>query len=140
MNQNFQKSLQETNEKINLQGTVKQNIQDNKKYRLKKKELNQVKESILKLNEEYEKYTGTSKFDDKEIESLKKKRNKLSNEKSELIGMKTTHNDRIKKIKSELQKEEYNGVENKYKSTLIKLKTSDMANDDLEKYYNALNQ
>jgi DNA repair protein RAD50 len=140
MIETISKNLKESDEKINLQGTVKQNISDNKKYRMKKKELAQVEESISKLDKDYEKYTGTSKFDDKEIESIKKKRNKLTNEKSELIGMKTTHNDRIKKIKSELTKEEYADVEKKYKSTLIKLKTSEMANEDLDKYFNALNQ
>ncbi len=58
----------------------------------------------------------------------------------QLIGKRDTFVGQIREHEKELTKPQYQNIDERYRQMLIKVKTTQMANSDLDKYYNALNK
>lgn len=61
-------------------------------------------------------------------------------EKARAQGQKQTLEDRVREYERELRSKMYKNAEVQHREKLIELKTTQMANDDLEKYSNALDR
>jgi DNA repair protein RAD50 len=57
-----------------------------------------------------------------------------------LRGTVSAYEGNIKRNRTELRDPRYADVENRYRNQLIQLKTTEMANKDLDKYYHALDK
>jgi DNA repair protein RAD50 len=59
---------------------------------------------------------------------------------NQLIGKRDTFTSQIKEHHKELAKPIYKDIDDQFRQMLIKVKTTEMATSDLEKYYHALNK
>lgn len=57
-----------------------------------------------------------------------------------LRGTVSAYEGNIKRNRTELKDPRYADIENRYRNQLIQLKTTEMANKDLDKYYHALDK
>jgi DNA repair protein RAD50 len=141
-------------EMLNNKNDIKRNIQDNLNYRQKKRELEARKDELQKLRNQLRQAASSKEskdsddeessiriIDEKSFEQYRKKRESLDKQKATLNGMKATHKGVIIKIQEELKSnDKLKDIEKRYRATLIKTKTVQMANDDLDRYYRALDQ
>lgn len=71
---------------------------------------------------------------------LQKEMEDLTRERHMAEGRQTELENQIKGIKKELLSDMYRGAEEKYRNKMIDLRTTELANGDLEKYYRALDK
>nr|WJN25009.1 DNA repair protein [Farysia itapuensis] len=137
--QNDNKELEEKvsvlEREMNQSQSTERNILDNIRYRQLQKDIVQIEEEINSLDLE-QAQSSRKHFADK-YNQAKEEENRLNGEASHLSGELTSLKSQIKGRESELR-EEYKGVHQNYKKKLIEVKTSEMANNDLEKYAKAL--
>lgn len=136
----YQKELNECLEKLNLENEIHREIEDNKRLRDKKKDLKKIEKSIEEVNQKLKDSTGVEEFNEKTLQKIQKEHLKISKIRSEKLGSKNNYLNEIKSVEQELKKEEFKDIDKNHKIALIKLKTCELANSDLDKYYNALNQ
>jgi len=127
-------------EMLAKQAEIERSIDDNLRYREKTKEVANLEKEMQDIKKKLASITGQSDFNEDDINKKKQKREKLMLEKSQLTGMRTTHKGRIVKIKEDLSNNNFENVEQRYRASLIKLKTTELCQADLEKYYKALDK
>ncbi|KAF0980018.1 hypothetical protein FDP41_001171 [Naegleria fowleri] len=139
-NERLSELLKKYNRGLEKQNVIKQNIEDNLRYRQKKKELSTITSECETLTKQIENITGSDASLDsyEDIKQLKEKQTRYSNEKSQISGMRSTMKGRVKDIQEQLNSDQYKDIENKYKSLLIKVVTTKHAVEDLDKYMKAL--
>ncbi|GAC72691.1 DNA repair protein RAD50 [Moesziomyces antarcticus T-34] len=125
----------ELQKELNQSQATERNILDNIRYRQLAKDVAQIEEEINSLDLE-QAQRSRKHFADKYTEA-KEEENKLNGEASHLSGELASLRSQIKGREAELR-DEFKGVHQNYKRKLIEVKTSEMANNDLEKYAKAL--
>nr|WJN25013.1 DNA repair protein [Pseudozyma thailandica] len=140
--QGIHRDIKELNDKtaellkeVNQSQATERNILDNIRYRQLAKDVEQIEAEINSLDLE-QAQRSRKHFADKYTEA-KEEENRLNGEASHLSGELASLRSQIKGREAELR-EEFKGVHANYKRKLIEVKTSEMANNDLEKYAKAL--
>ncbi|KAJ1033479.1 hypothetical protein NDA13_001470 [Ustilago tritici] len=127
--------ITELQKEVNQSQATERNILDNIRYRQLAKDVLQIEEEINSLDLE-QAQRSRKHFADKYTEA-KEEENRLNGEASHLSGELASLRSQIKGRELELR-DEFKGVHQNYKRKLIEVKTSEMANNDLEKYAKAL--
>ncbi|PWZ03080.1 putative RAD50-DNA repair protein [Testicularia cyperi] len=125
----------EIEKEMNQSQATERNILDNIRYRQLKRDVAAIEGEINSLDLE-QAQRSRKHFADKYTEA-KEEENRLNGEASHLSGEIASLRSQIKGRETELR-DEYRGVHASYKRKLIEVKTSEMANNDLEKYAKAL--
>ena len=76
----------------------------------------------------------------RESEALKAKAQNFRNDQNVARGRTSTYKEHIEKCKHDLKDESFKNVDERFRRANIELRTTEMANDDLNKYYNALDK
>ncbi|SNX82468.1 probable RAD50 - DNA repair protein [Melanopsichium pennsylvanicum] len=127
--------IAELQKQVNQSQATERNILDNLRYRQLAKDVLAIEEEINSLDLE-QAQRSRKHFADKYTEA-KEEENRLNGEASHLSGELASLRSQIKSRELELR-DEFKGVHANYKRKLIEVKTSEMANNDLEKYAKAL--
>ncbi|KAI3516207.1 hypothetical protein L1887_15118 [Cichorium endivia] len=124
---------------VTKQSDLKRNIEDNIKYtELKAKvdeyalEIESLEENILSM--------GGIPASEAHFGKLSKERERLLSELNKYHGTVAVYQKAISKNKIDLKNPEYKDIDKRYFDQLLKIKTTEMANKDLNKYYNALDK
>uniref|UniRef100_A0A1D1XWK9 DNA repair protein RAD50 n=1 Tax=Anthurium amnicola TaxID=1678845 RepID=A0A1D1XWK9_9ARAE len=131
--------LNKSKELLRNQGNLKRNIDDNLKYRKTKAEVDELTHQIEALEDKIMSKGGVSTFEADLKRHLQEKERLLS-ELNRCHGTLTVYQSNISKNKLELKQPQYNDIDKRYFNQLIQLKTTEMANKDLDRYYNALDK
>eukprot|EP00057_Strongylocentrotus_purpuratus_P025350 XP_011679824.1 PREDICTED: DNA repair protein RAD50 [Strongylocentrotus purpuratus] len=76
---------------------------------------------------------------EREKTEMEGKKAGLNKEKNQLDGRSTELREAVTKQEKELESDKYKNAEKNYNDMMIKCRTTEVANEDLDKYYNALN-
>lgn len=126
-------------ELLQSQAQVKRNIDDNIDYRKKKAEVEELAHQIEK-NEEKIIQTGDLSALEADVKKAMDEKQALVSELDRSKGTLSVYQSSIVRNNAELKQAQYKDIEKRYCSQLIQLKTTEMANKDLDKYYNALDR
>lgn len=131
------KQIRSIQDQLSLSEVAKRNLEDNIEYKKQENELNQLKKEILEVES---KSTVVPKTVFTEKAKAEKTLKILQAKFSELQGMNKIYKEQIVKIDSNLKSVTYKGVEKDFKEMQIQLKTYEMAGEDLDRYYYALDR
>ncbi|XP_017234897.1 DNA repair protein RAD50 [Daucus carota subsp. sativus] len=131
--------LSKSNELLQNQAGLKRNIQDNLHYRITKQRVDELGYEIELMEEKIAEMGGVSKFE-AEVDKLKQERDRFSSESNRYLGTVSVHQSNISKNKIDLKQAQYKDIDKRYFDQMIQLKTTEMANKDLDRYYNALDK
>lgn len=124
---------------IGNQAELKRKIDDNLQYRETRNKEEQMREQIEHLEQQL-----VSKGELSVLEAgLKRVLSELQSLLSELNrsqGTIAVYESNIVRSKADLRQSQYKDIDKRFCSQLIQLKTTEMANKDLDKYYNALDR
>ncbi|XP_062165203.1 DNA repair protein RAD50 [Alnus glutinosa] len=137
-----QEILAELNKSKDLmrnQDQLRRNIEDNLNYRKTKAEVDELTHEIESLEERILKIGGVSTFE-AELGKLSQERERLLSELHRYQGTVAVYQSNVSKNKIDLKQAQYKDIDNRYFNQLIQLKTSEMANKDLDRYYSALDK
>ncbi|XP_050239038.1 DNA repair protein RAD50 isoform X1 [Quercus robur] len=137
-----QEILAELNKSKDLmrnQDQLRRNIEDNLNYRKTKAEVDELTRDIESLEERILKIGGVSTFE-AELGKLAQERERLLSELNRCHGTTSVYQSNISKNKIDLKQAQYKDIDKRYFDQLIQLKTTEMANKDLDRYYNALDK
>ncbi|KAL4230576.1 DNA repair protein rad50 [Mactra antiquata] len=113
-------------------------LQNNLNLRNKEKEIDKVGHEIDDLKE---KLGGLDvAYLDRERRRLQKETERLTKELHTAEGRQSELDNHIKSLKKDLQSDPYKSAEEKHRDKMIDLRTTELANNDLEKYYHALDK
>ncbi|XP_021888958.1 DNA repair protein RAD50 isoform X2 [Carica papaya] len=135
-----QEILAELNKSKDLmrnQDQLRRNIEDNLNYRKTKAEVDELTRDIESLEERIMKIGGVSTVE-AELRKLSQERERLLSELNQCRGTMSVYQSNISKNKIDLKHAQYKDIDKRYFDQLIQLKTTEMANKDLDRYYNAL--
>ncbi|XP_057755081.1 DNA repair protein RAD50 [Arachis stenosperma] len=121
------------------QDNIKRNIEDHLNYRKTKAEVDELGREIERLEESILKVGGVSAIES-ELQKLSKERETLLSELNRYHGTMSVYQSNISKNKIDLKQSQYKDIDKRYFDQLIQLKTTEMANKDLDRYYNALDK
>ncbi|KAI5081778.1 hypothetical protein GOP47_0001521 [Adiantum capillus-veneris] len=131
--------VNKSRELLQSQAAVKRNIDDNIEYRKSKAEVEELARQIEKCEEKILQ-TGDLAALELEVKKVIEEKQALVSELDRSKGTLTVYQSNIVKNKTELKQVQYKDIEKRYCAQLIQLKTTEMANKDLDKYYNALDR
>ncbi|KAI8566801.1 hypothetical protein RHMOL_Rhmol02G0070100 [Rhododendron molle] len=131
--------LDRSKELIQKQVEVKRNIEDNLKYRKTRDEIDELTREIESLEEKMMKIGGVSTIE-ADLVKLTQERERLLSELNRCKGTMSVYQSNVSKNKVELKQAQYKDIDKRYYDQLIQLKTTEMANKDLDRYYNALDK
>ncbi|XWS13350.1 hypothetical protein CRYUN_Cryun36dG0030200 [Craigia yunnanensis] len=137
-----QEILAELNKSKDLmrnQDQLRRNIEDNLNYRKTKAEVDAVTREIDLVQDRIMEIGGISKFEG-ELRKVSEERERLLSELNRCRGTMSVYQSNISKNKAELKQAQYKDIDKRYFDQLIQLKTTEMANKDLDRYYNALDK
>lgn len=137
--QEISAELAKSNQLLLRQEALKRNIQDNLNYRETKKKVDELNSDINLKEEEIVKMGGVSKFKT-ELHKLQQERDRFSSELNRCIGTVSVYQSNISKNKIDLKQAQYKDIDKRYFDQMILLKTTEMANKDLDRYYSALDK
>ncbi|KAL2530181.1 DNA repair protein RAD50 [Forsythia ovata] len=121
------------------QDQLRRNIVDNLEYRSVKAQVDEITREIESLEDRILKMGGVSMVE-AELVKLSKERERLLTELNRYQGTFSVYKDNISKNKVDLKQAQYKDIDKRYFDQLIQLKTTEMANKDLDRYYNALDK
>lgn len=121
------------------QDQLRRNIVDNLEYRNVKARVDELTREIESLEDRILKMGGISMVET-ELVKLSKERERLLTELNRYQGTLSVYKDNISKNKVDLKQAQYKDIDKRYFDQLIQLKTTEMANKDLDRYYNALDK
>ncbi|KAM0935845.1 putative DNA repair protein Rad50 [Dioscorea sansibarensis] len=139
MKQQILADLSKSKELMRNQDQLKRNIDDNLNYRKTKAEVEELACEIESLEEKVLSIGGVSAVEANLKRHLQEKERFLS-ELNRCQGTLSVYHSNISKNKVELKQTQYNDIDRRYFNQLIQLKTTEMANKDLDRYYNALDK
>ncbi|KAG5560731.1 hypothetical protein RHGRI_003911 [Rhododendron griersonianum] len=131
--------LDRSKELIQKQVEVKRNIEDNLKYRKTRDEIDELTREIESLEEKMMKIGGVSTIE-ADLVKLTQERERLLSELNRCKGTMSVYQSNVSKNKVDLKQAQYKDIDKRYYDQLIQLKTTEMANKDLDRYYNALDK
>lgn len=137
-----QEILAELNKSKDLmrnQDQLRRNIEDNLNYRKTKAEVDALTREIDLVQERIMEIGGISKVEG-ELRKVLKERERLLSELNRCEGTMSVHQSNISTNKAELKQAQYKDIDKRYFDQAIQLKTTEMANKDLDRYYNALDK
>ncbi|XP_052207378.1 DNA repair protein RAD50 isoform X2 [Diospyros lotus] len=137
-----QEILAELNKSKDLmrnQDQLRRNIEDNLNYRKTKAEVDELTHEIESLEEKILKIGGVSTIES-DLVKLSQERERLLSELNRCHGTMSVYQSNISKNKVDLKQAQYKEIDKRYFDQLILLKTTEMANKDLDRYYNALDK
>ncbi|XP_074304186.1 DNA repair protein RAD50 [Silene latifolia] len=132
-------ALQSAVESKKSQESVRRNIDDNIKYRNYKSKVDNLTHELETL-EQKQVEIGSSKVIEADILKLNQERDRLLSELNRCRGTMSVYESNISKNKIDLKQPQYKDIDKRYVDQLIQLKTAEMANKDLDRYYNALDK
>ncbi|KAI5406439.1 DNA repair protein rad50 [Lathyrus oleraceus] len=118
---------------------LKIKIEDNLKYRETKAKVDKLSYEVDTLEENMLKVGAVSTIQT-ELAKLSKERERLLEELNRCKGTVSVYQSNISKNKIDLKQAHYKDIDRRYFDQLIQLKTTEMANKDLDRYYNALDK
>ncbi|XP_020690871.2 DNA repair protein RAD50 [Dendrobium catenatum] len=131
--------LNKSKEVLISQDQLKRNIDDNLNYRKTKAEVDELTREIELLEEKVLAIGGTSAIETEVKKHLKEKERLLS-ELNKCQGTISVYLSNVSKNKLDLKQAQYHDIDKRYFNQLIQLKTTEMANKDLDRYYVALDK
>ncbi|KAJ8311256.1 hypothetical protein KUTeg_011191 [Tegillarca granosa] len=123
---------------IATQRVRERELVDNLQLRKKQEEIQNVEVKIKELEDKLGGVEVTNM--ERERKRLLKQQEELIKEKHNLIGRQTGIEDMIRNARRELNSDMYKDASTKYRDQMIMLRTTELANSDLEKYYKALDR
>jgi len=115
---------------------LRRNIEDNIKYREEKHKIQSLVDEIEKKEQTLKNSdTESLDFEIEKIEKLIEAKNKRLNQ---IDGKREIYKKNMNEITKELQKPGLKNIDDEYRQMLIKVKTTEMATSDLDKYHHAL--
>ncbi|KNA17185.1 hypothetical protein SOVF_082430 [Spinacia oleracea] len=121
------------------QELLRHNIDDNIIYREAKARVADLTRD-LELLEQRLVEMGSSEIIESELFKLNKERDRLLSELNRFGGTKSVYESNISKNEKDLKQPQYKDIDKRYFDQLIQLKTTEMANKDLDRYYSALDK
>lgn len=121
------------------QDQVRRNIEDNLSYRKTKAEVEELTRELESLEDKMLKIGRKPKVQ-AELEKLSHEREEFLKRLNQNDGIISAHQSEISKHKIDLKNPDYKDIDKRYFDQLIQLKTTEMANKDLDRYYNALDK
>ncbi|XP_021291599.1 DNA repair protein RAD50 [Herrania umbratica] len=137
--QEISAELNKSKDLMRNQDQLRRNIEDNLNYRKTKAEVDKLTREIDLLQERVLEIGGISKFEG-ELRKITEERERLLSEINRCRGTMSVYQSNISKNKAELKQAQYKDIDKRYFDQLIQLKTTEMANKDLDRYYNALDK
>lgn len=131
--------MKKIRDSIENQDKVRRNIQDNLNFRETKAEVDKLTHEIENLEDQILKIGGISAIE-AELKQLLKERERLLSELNRCRGTVAVYHSNISKNQVDLKQTQYKDIDKRYFDQLIELKTTEMANKDLDRYYNALDK
>lgn len=131
--------LNDSKNAVRSQDNLRRSIEDNLNYRKIKAEVEELTREIESLEERILKIGGFSSFE-AELAKLLQERERLLSELNRFRGTMSVYQNNISKNKIDLKQVQYKDIDKRYFDQLIQLKTTEMANKDLDRYYNALDK
>ncbi|XP_022086826.1 DNA repair protein RAD50-like [Acanthaster planci] len=131
-------TISQLNEDLAMRQVRERELSDNIQLRKKATEITKVQQNLSKLEEQL---GGIDQEHVKEEKrTLNSKAGSLNKEKNQADGRQVVLKEEVKKVEKELASDMYNNADDKYNDMMIQLRTTDIANDDLDKYSKALNR
>ncbi|XP_022146955.1 DNA repair protein RAD50 [Momordica charantia] len=137
--QEISAELNKSKDLMRNQDQLRRNIEDNLNYRKTKAEVDELARDIESLEEQILKIGGVSTIE-AEIGKLSQERERLLSELNRCHGTMSVYQSNISRNKIDLKHAQYKDIDKRYFDQLIQLKTTEMANKDLDRYYNALDK
>lgn len=131
--------LNKSKDLMRNQDQLRRNIEDNLNYRKTKSEVDDLTREIESLEDRILKIGGISTIE-AELGKLSQERERLLSELNRCQGTMSVYQSNISKNKLDLKQAQYKNIDKRYFDQLIQLKTTEMANKDLDRYYNALDK
>ncbi|XP_044486625.1 DNA repair protein RAD50 isoform X2 [Mangifera indica] len=131
--------LNKSKDLMRNQDQLRRNIEDNLNYRKTKAEVDELSSEIESLEEEILKIGGVSAVESN-LTKISQERERLLSELNRSQGTMSVYQSNISKNKIDLKQAQYKDIDKRYFDQLIQLKTTEMANKDLDRYYNALDK
>jgi DNA repair protein RAD50 len=121
------------------QDQLRRNIEDNLNYRTTKAKVEELTREIESLEEQILNIGGIAAVE-AEIVKILRERERLLSELNRCRGTVSVYESSISKNRVELKQAQYKDIDKRHFDQLIQLKTTEMANKDLDRYYNALDK
>ncbi|XP_065862740.1 DNA repair protein RAD50 [Euphorbia lathyris] len=131
--------ISDNKEIIQSQAMIKRNIEDNLNYRKTKADVDKLTHEIESLEDQILKIGGISTFE-AELARYSQERERLLSELNRCRGTISVYQTSVTKNKTDLKQAQYKDIDKRFFDQLIQLKTTEMANKDLDRYYNALDK
>ncbi|XP_006647285.1 DNA repair protein RAD50 isoform X1 [Oryza brachyantha] len=131
--------LKRSQELLQSQDQLKRNIDDNLNYRKTKAEVERLTREI-ELLEEKAISIGSLHTIEADLKQHSQEKERLLSEYNRCQGTQSVYQSNISKHKLELKQTQYKDIEKRYFNQLLQLKTTEMANKDLDRYYAALDK
>lgn len=131
--------LNRSQELLRSQDQVKRNIDDNINYRKTKAEVDELAQELEALEDTIVSIGELSAMET-ELKKCLQEKEKLLSDLNRCHGTIGVYHSNIAKNKIDLKQAQYKDIDKRYCSQLIQLKTTEMANKDLDKYYIALDK
>lgn len=137
--QRISAELNKSKELLQGQGQLKRNIDDNLKYRKTKADVEQLTRDIESLEERLLSIGSLSAIE-ADLKRHSQEKERLNSEFNRWQGTLSVYQSNISKHKQELKLSQYKDIEKRYTNQFLQLKTTEMANKDLDRYYTALDK
>ncbi|KAL4192604.1 hypothetical protein AMTRI_Chr06g195080 [Amborella trichopoda] len=131
--------LDKSKELLRNQDQVKRNIDDNLSYRKTKAEVDDLTHEIDSIEDKM-KNIGPFQVFESDLKKQLQDKERLLSELNRCHGTMSVYQSNISKNKVDLKQAQYTDIDKRYCNQLIQLKTTEMANKDLDRYYNALDK
>ncbi|PIN18897.1 DNA repair protein RAD50, ABC-type ATPase/SMC superfamily [Handroanthus impetiginosus] len=133
------KELDKSRDLSRNQAELRRNIEENLEYRKLKAQVDELTREIESLEDSVLKMGGVSKTEALLLK-LSQERESLLTELNRLRGTLSVYKTNIDRNKADLKQAQYKDIDKRYFDQLIQLKTTEMANKDLDRYYKALDK
>ncbi|CAM0879260.1 unnamed protein product [Alopecurus aequalis] len=137
--QDISAELDRSKEILRTQDQLKRNIDDNLNYRRTKAEVDRLTHDI-ELLEDNVLSIGSMSTIETDLKRHAQEKERLLSEYNRCQGTISVYQSNISKHKLELKQTQYKDIEKRYFNQLLQLKTTEMANKDLDRYYAALDK
>lgn len=134
-----EKEYNRINEEINKQTILKRELDDNVKLMEKEKEIERIERKIKTLRNQLHGYGNFQNFQ-RDRASLQERLEAHRKRKAETAGRLQGFEDEVKRYERDLKGALYADADLKHCQKVIDMKTTEMANQDLDKYYKALDR
>ncbi|XP_028394772.1 DNA repair protein RAD50-like [Dendronephthya gigantea] len=114
-------------------------LQDNMKFVENEENVSKLEDEINTIRSEQERVGDINKLQ-REQNNLSRRLEEYRKQKATCEGMQTGLEREITRFQKELQDPMFKDADSKHRNKLIEIKTTEMANDDLDKYYKALDR